>query len=272
MRDSHKVDARPSFQFYPNDWLTDTGLQLCSLGAQGLWMRMLCLMWSSPERGRLLGPSSKRLRAKQLASLVNAPEADVKQMLSELKAHSVYSTSCGGVIYNRRMLRDEKQRLSKVAAGRLGGMASKTQAERGSSSSSSTSTATTVQKSTPNGVVETGVSPPSPKCPHQEIGNAWNDLAGEVGLSKVRVPLSEARKRKLKSRWAEWEKISVRNGWQGIWRSIAEGIRQSAFLLGENDRGWKITFDWLVRNGDNWQKLLEGQYQNRDPAKKVEPL
>lgn len=129
-----------------------------------------------------------------------------------------------------------------------------------------------VQKSTPIGVGKTAVSPPSGQCPHQEIANAWNDLAGEVGLSKVRVPLTEARKRKLKSRWAEWEKISVRNGWQGIWRSIAEGIRESVFLKGDNKQGWKATLDWLIRNSDNWQKILEGQYRGPDPEQKPKPL
>lgn len=38
----------------------------------------------------------------------------------------------------------------------------------------------------------------------------------------------------------------------------AEG---SAFLRGENSRGWKATFDWLT-DPDNMQKVLDGNYDN----------
>jgi len=33
-----------------------------------------------------------------------------------------------------------------------------------------------------------------------------------------------------------------------------------AFLQGKNDRGWKASFDWLIANGKNIYKVLEGKY------------
>ena len=36
---------------------------------------------------------------------------------------------------------------------------------------------------------------------------------------------------------------------------------ESDFLSGENDRGWKATFDWLIRP-KNFIKVVEGNYSN----------
>lgn len=160
--ESTQQDRRPSLQFYPSDWLTDTGLRLCSLAARGLWVDCLCFMWSSPVRGMLLVPSkpeangsriektTSRLEAKGLAKLVGDSEANVKQLLSELEANNVYSTLEDGTIYNRRMYRDWKQSLSKAEAGRKGGLASKTQAQPQAKVPPSSSSPTPTPSSTPH--------------------------------------------------------------------------------------------------------------------------
>lgn len=44
---------RPSFQFYPSDWRNDAGLKLCSMGARGLWIEMICIMHASEPYGHL---------------------------------------------------------------------------------------------------------------------------------------------------------------------------------------------------------------------------
>jgi hypothetical protein len=35
------------------------------------------------------------------------------------------------------------------------------------------------------------------------------------------------------------------------------------FCLGSNDRGWRVTFDWLIENDKNISKLLEGNYDGQ---------
>lgn len=45
------MSKKPSFQFYPGDWLKDTALRLCSPAARGIWMDMLCLLHECPQRG-----------------------------------------------------------------------------------------------------------------------------------------------------------------------------------------------------------------------------
>ena len=49
-----RMDARPSFQFYPQDYLGDPGLGVCSLAAQGLWVRIFLTMWLCNPRGKLV--------------------------------------------------------------------------------------------------------------------------------------------------------------------------------------------------------------------------
>lgn len=38
---------------------------------------------------------------------------------------------------------------------------------------------------------------------------------------------------------------------------------ESNFLCGENSRGWKADFDWLMKNDSNITKVLEGKYDNK---------
>lgn len=46
------------------------------------------------------------------------------------------------------------------------------------------------------------------------------------------------------------------------WVQVIARIRQSAFCLGENDRGWVASPDWLLRP-DTATRVLEGKYDNR---------
>lgn len=140
-----KVDGRPSFQFYPDDWMSDAELRMCPSSDRGLWIDMLCIMWKAPRRG-YLEANGNPIPPEGLSRIVGEPPSSVKQSLSRMEAAGVYSKADCGTIYCRRMVRDEKQRLSKVEAGRLGGMVktgsrtpSKTEAKRGSPTPASTS-------------------------------------------------------------------------------------------------------------------------------------
>ena len=50
---------------------------------------------------------------------------------------------------------------------------------------------------------------------------------------------------------------------QKFWNDYLDSIAASAFLNGESDRGWIANFAWIV-NPTNMQKILEGEYVNRD--------
>lgn len=111
---------RPSFQFYPADWLTDAALRMVSIGARGLWIDMLCLMHQGSEYG-YLKVNNKVILSTNLARMVGATLQEVEGWLEELSSAGVYSTDDDGCIYSRRMIRDEEVRLARAAGGVLGG-------------------------------------------------------------------------------------------------------------------------------------------------------
>ena len=38
-------------------------------------------------------------------------------------------------------------------------------------------------------------------------------------------------------------------------------------MSGDNDRGWKASFDWLLENDSNIMKVLEGNYPKNKSVK-----
>ncbi len=108
------------FHFYPSDWLTDEKLLACSLAAQGLWMRLLCVMHKNDKRGRL-EIAGKKPTPQQLGRLVGISPSEIETLLNELVEAGVPSVTDGGVLISRRMVRDEKLRKVRSAAGKRGG-------------------------------------------------------------------------------------------------------------------------------------------------------
>jgi hypothetical protein len=86
----------------------------------------------------------------------------------------------------------------------------------------------------------------------------WNELMGEAnrGLPEAhQIPLvreiGEERKAKIKSRLKEHSLDE--------WRTCINRIRYSPFLIGDNSKGWKANFDFLLRPG-TYAKVIEGNY------------
>lgn len=101
---------RPAFQFYPGDWLRD-GVAGCSLAAQGLWLRLMILMHDSPRYGHLCNsenglPMTPAAAARRCGCTLD----EFNSLMSELNENGVPSLTDDGIIYSRRMARDEAQR------------------------------------------------------------------------------------------------------------------------------------------------------------------
>ncbi len=111
---------RPSFQFYPSDWLRDTALRSCSTGARGLWIDMICYMHEGTPYGHLK-VKDKVILPDNLARMCGLTCQEVEGWLLELKSSGVYEIDEDGSIYSRRMIRDENLRMVRSAGGKLGG-------------------------------------------------------------------------------------------------------------------------------------------------------
>jgi uncharacterized phage protein (TIGR02220 family) len=110
---------RPAFQFYPKDWRDEQSLRLCSMAARGLWIDLMCLMHSSERYGHL-EVAGKAMTVEQVARLVGEAPKDVKGWMTELTENAVCSFTSEGVMFSRRMVRDEEIRDKRAAGGEAG--------------------------------------------------------------------------------------------------------------------------------------------------------
>ena len=99
---------RPWSKFYWSDWESDNALRQCSLAAQGLWMRMLCICARADTRG-YLAIAGVPLDVDALATAVSRPETELAPLMAELEHWGVFSRDRKGRIYSRRMLRDDRR-------------------------------------------------------------------------------------------------------------------------------------------------------------------
>ena len=84
----------------------------------------------------------------------------------------------------------------------------------------------------------------------KDIVEAWNELAEAKGLAKV-VRVTDSRRKQIQARLKEYEPDD--------WSKALTAIYKSKFLCGENDRGWKADFDFLLQP-KSFVKLVEGAY------------
>lgn len=123
---------RPAFQFYPADWRKDLELQSCRIGARGLWWELSCLMHEAEPYGHLTlngvaMPDDKAARA------VRVELREYKRLLAEIEDAGVSSrTAEGGILFSRRMVRDEHIRNERAAGGKDGAHHGAKGAEHGS--------------------------------------------------------------------------------------------------------------------------------------------
>lgn len=110
----------PWFKFYPADWIGDFQLATVSLAARGLWIHMLSVMHNAKPRGYLL-VNGTAVTVTQLANSTGSSPDQITELLGELQAAGVFSKNTKGVIYSRRMVRDEKKAVVAEKNGKTGG-------------------------------------------------------------------------------------------------------------------------------------------------------
>ena len=97
----------------------------------------------------------------------------------------------------------------------------------------------------------------------QELVDMWMFLSKTYGLPKPKK-VTDARRIKMKSR--------IEEGMAGSKSDIISAFGKSKLLQGKMD-GWGPNFDWLMKNTDNWTKVVEGNYtdNNKKLAIKQQP-
>jgi hypothetical protein len=98
--------------------------------------------------------------------------------------------------------------------------------------------------------------PPAP----DDLAAIWNAEAASP-LPRC-LHLSDKRRTAAKAR--------LRDRPLAVWRAVVARISASRFCLGDNDRAWVATFDWLLQP-DTALKVLEGKYDDRVPSARGHP-
>lgn len=267
------MTKRPAFQFYPADWRTDPGLRLCSLTARGLWIEMMAIMHEGEPYGHLT-VQGRPISVDMLARLIGESPTTIKRALRDLEDNDVFSRTDEGVIFSRRMVRDEEIREARASGGSLGkghGHKGASHGAKGgrprnekppfddeqrgdilpppSSSSSSPSSESYVDANASTVEVAENDDDGTDSLKPSHFVEAWNDLASRIGRPQVR-DLTPERRQKLKAR--------INGHSIEDFQKVLASIERSPFLRGE--KHWSgATFDWVLGKS-NFQKILEGNY------------
>jgi len=110
---------RPWLKFYVADW-RDKQLRRCSLSARGLWIDLMTYMHEAEPYGHLVFEGGD-MPIDELALQLARPVAEVKKAMSELEKHGVFSRTEDGIIYSRRMVRDNLREQQDRENGKGGG-------------------------------------------------------------------------------------------------------------------------------------------------------
>jgi hypothetical protein len=96
-------------KFYWSDWADDPALALCSLAAQGLWMRLLCIAAQGTPYGHVT-VNGKPPSMDDLAKLIRPKPkpATVARLIAELQRRGVVERDACGCLVSRRMESDGK--------------------------------------------------------------------------------------------------------------------------------------------------------------------
>ncbi len=273
---------RPAFQFYPADWRKDMALQSCSIAARGLWVDMLCIAHECEPYGHLT-VNLKPMTASQIGRHTGLTERETIKLLAELADAGVSSTTAEGVIFSRRMVRDEDLRNRRAEGGKAGSEFGKLGAEHGSkggrpsasrgvykpplepppSSSSSSSTSGEISKATPShppasadGQSDQPTAGTIP-CPYQAIVDAYHQALPGLPTVKLMPAKRQAAMRKLwgwvlSSKKGDGTRRASNRDEALAWVAGYFGhAANSDFLMGRSGRtpehaGWQCDIDFLL--------------------------
>lgn len=93
-----------------------------------------------------------------------------------------------------------------------------------------------------------------PAAPYNDIKKLYTNIC--ESLPSIRK-MTDSRRKHIKARWEEEKDIKV-------FKKVFEKAENSSFLTGNNDRDWNANFDWIIKNNNNWNKILEGKYDDEE--------
>lgn len=96
----------------------------------------------------------------------------------------------------------------------------------------------------------------APRLRAEDLSDLWNMV--------TKPPIPQCRELTAKRRRHAQKRLSEKS--LAEWEVVFQRIQASNFCRGENDRGWRASFDWVSGSPDVAVKVLEGKYDNRGPS------
>lgn len=256
----------PYMKWFWGDAVRDT--RILSLEARGAWADLIALMHDGEPYG-YLSINGKPLEYKKIARFMGISVSNLEKVIEEILDNNIFSRGDDGVIFCRRMVRDNYLRKARGEGGKKGGNPNLKDTDKDndkvnlqdnlSVDTTMESPESRVQSPEANANTIDSVKDPNlPQTPDpRELPNIWSEFC--PSLPQVRE-LSKSRIVKIKSRLKEHPDLS----W---WKEVFRLIELSPFCRGENGTGWHATFDWIIQNSDNAIKVSEGKYSSSDKRK-----
>lgn len=228
----NQTQKAPAFQFYPDDFLG--GTLTMTLEERGLYITALCLQWTQ-------GGVSKT-DIKSLGSAMAVPS--LKRVLLK------FSSGADGLLRNEKLERVRaKQNEFRENRSKNGKMGAETRWLSHSTAIPNTMAKNSSPSPTPTPTKEEGKDASLP-AQVKEVFNAWNLLEC---VPKCLI-VSDKRRRMLEVRLRE-------PFFAANWREAMSKVKLSPFLQGQNNRGWRASFEWFIAP-DSVSKIMEGKYAN----------
>lgn len=129
---------RPSFQFYPGDWLSNGNLRRCTDAEQGVWVRVLCVLhdqdeyglvrWTLKELAQAANTTVKMLKSLAQKSVLKGADAGEKVApfvyvprsgRKDGEPVTLIAAQDGPLWYSSRLVRDEHVRIARGSGSRF---------------------------------------------------------------------------------------------------------------------------------------------------------
>jgi len=243
---------QPYLPLYVQDFLTDEKLNECSAEANGVYIRIMCIMHKSEEYGTILlkqndKQSDKPLEnfAEKLTKHLPYPTRVILKALEELTSEKVLSIT-GDKMIQKRMVADNEISIKRAESGRKGGIITQF-AKANAKANAKAKIKASAENENENENEDDNVN----VINYQFIVDNYHELCPK--MNKVLV-VNKQRKGLMNARVGEYglEKVIA----------IIRMAGESSFLNGMNDKAWKADFDWIM-SPNNFIKIMENKFQNK---------
>lgn len=237
----------PNIPIYIGDWERDCNV--LSLESEAAWMRILFKLWTKGKQ------NSIKIPTKSLQNLWRCSGEKMNEILNDLIYNEIaeISISTGFVEFTcRRFVKENaiSEIRSKASKGVKSSNKSQTKAKQKPNKNEQNSENDNDYVNEIEVKDEIEISNKNPKIEFQKIVDIFNSVCRNLPTVQK---LTTARESAINARINDYGLSKI--------GEVFQLVSSNEFLNGNNDRGWKADFDWIM-NPNNFIKILEGKYQN----------